>query len=63
MCHRFFESDYMLLIKIGSMKSEIGPWPQEKNQKINKRRVMFIPDSRVVEYFSDQVNHPLHFHG
>ena len=30
-----------------TMKSGIRPQPLEKSQKINKRRAMFIPDSRV----------------
>ena len=35
-------------VKFKSFKSVIRPKPLEKNPKINKRRAMFIPDSRVV---------------
>ena len=38
---------YTYNTKIGSMESGIRPQPLEKSQKINKRRAMFIPDSRV----------------
>ena len=38
---------YTYTTKIGFMESGIMPQPLEKSLKINKRRAMFIPDSRV----------------